>query len=151
MKKRIVAVIMLVCMVFLTSCKGKTVELTGNVSFTVVDGLNSTPIEGVKIVLPEDKVTLMSDSDGKTEECSVKVLCDDRYSVKQEYGTFTVLAFKEGYCDYALFYAQIRPDEHRKMKIFLFMQDTPIANGSPIAIIESPDEKWTEEYIGKYK
>lgn len=152
--KKIIPVLIALIMVFTLFGCGKSTEKNteqGSVVFTVVDGITGLPIEGARVVLPENKCEFTTDSLGKTEEMSVSVSRDDRYTYPQEYGTFSVLAFKEGYSDYALFYAQIRPDEKRNMKIFMFSSDSPLSKGLPIAIIESPDDDWVGEYIARNK
>lgn len=152
--KKVMPILIALLLVFsLSACGRNTADSTerGSVIFTVVDGITGLPIEGARVVLPENKCEFTTDDLGKTEEMNVEVSRDDRYTYPQEYGTFSVLAFKEGYSDYALFYAQIRPGEKRNMKIFMFSSDSPLSKGLPIAIIESPDDDWVGEYIVRNK
>lgn len=147
-------VVLLLCTVFVfTGCsaKEKNIEQKGVVSFTAIDGFSGLPIEDVKIVLPENNCELMTDSDGRTEKAEVKVIENQNYTVKQNYGTFTVLAYKEGYNDYALFYAQIKKGQERNIKLYMFLKDTPLSSGTPLATVESPDKEWVSEIVKKYK
>lgn len=152
MKKRIIlTVLLIVAVAILCGCTTEKQESEGKVTFTAVDGISGLPIENVRIVLPENGIETVTGSDGKCEEVTVSVSKDRRYPILQDYGTFTVFAFKDGYSDYALFYARIKENEKRNMKIFLFSEESPLSKGLPISIIESPDEEWVKEYMAQYK
>ncbi len=145
-------VILLMCVV-LTGCgTAENVNReTGTVSFTVVDGLNGLPVEGVRVVLPESGGESITDSDGHTQKLEVPIIKNSKEQLPCDFGTFTVLAFKENYNDYALFYARLEANEERNMKIFMFMTDTPLSNGAPLSTVESPDKEWVEQIIRQYK
>ncbi len=153
--KKIICLILIICTIFVCSCKNNESEETQNagISFLAVDGVSGLPIENVKIVLPEYKSVYYTDNDGRVEEIKINVLYDVRSEkmLLQEYGTFTVLAYKEEYNDYALFYAQATEFETRRIKIYMFKNDTPLGNGAPLATIESPDKKWVENVVEKYR
>ena len=136
-----------------TGCAEKETEVIdkGMVSFIVIDGFSGLPLEGVKIVLPENNCELISNSEGKTEKAEVKVIKNENYIVPQEYGTFTVLGYKEGYNDYALFYAQIKKDTERNIRVYMFLKDTPMSSGTPLSTIESPDKEWVNKIVEKYR
>ena len=153
--KKIICVFLILCTLFVCACGEKESQDTDNakVSFLAIDGVSGLPIENVKVVLPEYKQVFYTDNEGRIAETQINVLYDTRSEkvVLQEYGTFTVLAYKEGYNEYALFYAQAVENEERKIKIYMFKKDTPLGNGAPLAIIESPDKKWVENVVEKYK
>lgn len=152
MKKRIIlSVLLIAALTVLCGCKAEKKLSEGKVTFTAVDGISGLPIENVRIVLPENGIETVTGADGKCEEVTVSVSKDGRYPIVQDYGTFTVFAFKDGYSDYALFYARIKENDKRNMKIFLFSENSPLSKGLPISIIESPDEEWVKEYIAQYK
>ena len=152
MRKGICRIALCLLALLFVGCAGQKNEgETGFVAFTVLDGLNGTPIEGVKIVLPESGQTLVTDGNGKTEQTSMPVIRDTRAPLAQEYGTFTVLGYCEGYHEYALFYAQIRPGQERSMKLFLFPVDSPMSNGAPLAVVESPEKDWVQKIADPYR
>lgn len=152
MKKRVIlSVLLIFTVIALSGCKTEKQVSEGQVNFTAVDGISGLPLENVRIVLPEEGKEGITGSDGKCGGFEVTVSKDDRYPIEQDYGTFTVFAFKEGYSDYALFYARIKENESRNMKIFMFSDESPLSKGLPISIIESPDEEWVKEYMAKYK
>ncbi len=123
----------------------------GNVSFTAIDGFSGLPMEGVRIVLPENELELLTDTDGKTKTADIKVVKNQNFTVEQDYGTFTVLAYKDGYNDYALFFAQIKSGQDRNIKLYMFLKDTPLSSGTPLATVESPDKAWVNEIVEKYR
>lgn len=146
----------LLCTLFLFCGCAETqdpAENNASVGFQVIDGVSGMPVEGARIVLPEYKKELMSGRDGKTEMASIAVLYDTHFTEihLQEYGTFTVLAYKEGYNDYALFFAQIQENQERTIKIYMFLKDTPMANGAPLSTVESPDKEWVKELVEQYR
>ncbi len=128
----------------------KTTE-TGMVSFTVIDGFSGLPLEGVRIVIPECEKELFTDSSGKTEKTEVAVIKNEHAAMKQDFGTFSVLGYKDGYNEYALFYAMIKNGQDRNIKLYMFMTDTPLSSGRPLATIESPDKDWVDELVEKYR
>lgn len=146
--------ILVLCVTFLlagcTKKENPKIE-TGAVTFTVIDGFSGLPIEGVRLVIPECDKEVYSDSSGKTSSVDVTVIKNESYPVKQDYGTFSVLGYKEGYNEYALFFAQIKSGQERNIKIYMFMKDTPLSSGKPLATIESPDKDWVNEMVEKYK
>ena len=150
--KKIIVLILCVLFIF-TGCSSSKIktEKTGNVSFTAIDGFSGLPIEGVKIVLPENNCELITDTDGRTKKAEVKVVENLNYTVNQNYGTFTVLAYKEGYNDYALFFAQIKSEQDRNIKLYMFLKDTPLSSGTPLATVESPDKEWVNKIVEKYR
>lgn len=154
--KKIICFILIICTLFACCACGnnedKEIKNAG-ISFLAVDGVSGLPLANVKVVLPEYDTALFTNSEGRTEEIMVDALYDTRSEkvLLQDYGTLTVLAYKEEYNDYALFYAQVVEYESRRVKIYMFKKDTPLGNGAPLATIESPDKKWVENVVEKYR
>ena len=145
-----------ICALFLLAicfcgCTPKQEEAKGYVSFCAIDGLSGMPIENVRIVLPENDCVLQTGSDGRSDKAEITVKKDERYSLPQDYGTFSVLGYKEGYNDYALFFAQIRQGQTREIKLYMFKTDTPLSSGAPLATVESPEKEWVKELVEKYR
>lgn len=150
--KKLIALIILMTFLF-SGCvtKEKDNGEFGQVSFVVVDGFSGLPIDDAKIVLPENDCILVSDENGKTEAVNIRVIKNDTYAISQDYGTFSVLGYKDGYNDYALFFAQIKNGQERIIKLYMFLKDTPLSSGTPLATIESPDKEWVKEMVEKYR
>ena len=133
------------------ACAPKEEAPKGYVTFYALDGLSGLPIENVKIVLPENDCVLETGSDGRSERAEIEVIEDKRYPIAQNYGTFSVLGYKEGYNDYALFFAQIKEGQNREIKLYMFKTDTPLSNGAPLATVESPEKEWVKELVEKFR
>ena len=148
--KKYFAVLLVFVMLFAAGCGGEQESAVyGSVKFFVVDGLSGMPIENVRIVLPESGNELYTDSDGKTETINLGV--SEKGGLACECGTFTVLAYKDEYNDFALFYAQIDKEKERTLKLYMFMKDTPMGNGAPISTVESPEKDRVSEIVEKYR
>lgn len=150
--KKIVSMVFLCVILVLTGCTQNVKSNgTGQVNVTVLDGFSGLPVEQVKVVVPECAKSAYTDSSGKCTITEVPVVLDERYPVKQGYGTFSLLGYKEGYNDYALFFAQIKDGETRNLKIYMFKLDTPFSSGTPLSTIESPDQQWVKEILDNYR
>ena len=152
MKKTILVLIM--CTVLMLTACGQgeqNVSGYGEVYFTAIDGFSGMPIEGVRIVIPEGEQEAFTDSGGKTVKLTVPIAKGDSNCLTQEFGTFSVLGYKEGYNEYALFFAQINEGQQRNIKIYMFRKDSPLSSGTPLSTIESPDKDWVSELVEKYR
>lgn len=152
MRKKIL-VLMMLTVILLTGCGKETnpVGKSGKVTFTAVDGLTGQTIPDVRVVVPEGDLIAYTNDNGRTEAMTVPVIEESNVPMKKKYGTFTVLAYAEGYCDFCLFYAQLLPDQERNVKIFLFQKDSPMASGAPLATVESPENEWVKTLADRYR
>ncbi len=152
MKKKVLVVIMCIGLLFTACDQGeKSVSGYGEVYFTVIDGFSGMPIEGVRIVIPECEQEALTGSGGKTAKLTIPVVKGDSNCLTKEFGTFSVLGYKEGYNEYALFFAQINEGQQRNIKMYMFKKDTPLSSGTPLATIESPDKDWVSELVEKFR
>lgn len=151
--KRIISIAVICALLLFTGCANNTKDeqAMGEVNFTVLDGFSGLPIENVRIVIPEGEIEAFTDATGKCTLKNVPIVFDERYPIKQGYGTFSVLGYKEGYNDYALFFAHLQDGQERNLKIYMFMLDTPFSKGTPLSTIESPDNEWVKELVEKYR
>lgn len=150
--KKIISLIIICSIMLLSGCETKVNNnAVGQINVTVLDGFSGLPVEQVKLVVPEGEKTAYTDSTGKCTITDVPIIFDERYPVKQGYGTFSLLGYKEGYNDYALFFAQLKENETRNFKIYMFLVDTPFSSGTPLSTIESPDNEWVKEILNNYR
>ncbi|MBE7092413.1 MAG: hypothetical protein E7365_04465 [Clostridiales bacterium] len=149
--KKIFLILLCLILIFTGCSKNNKNTATGSVNFTVLDGFSGLPVENVKIVVPEGELIGYTDSLGKCSISDIPVIFDQRYPIKQGYGTFSVLGYKEGYNDYALFFAQINEQQERNIKIYMFKTDTPFSSGTPLSTIESPNNDWVKDILEKYR
>ncbi len=150
--KKIVSVIIICSILLFSGCETKKKNnAVGQINVTVLDGFSGLPVEQVKLVVPEGEKIAYTDSSGKCSITDVPIFFDERYPIKQGYGTFSLLGYKDGYNDYALFFAQLKEGETRNFKIYMFMVDTPFSSGTPLSTIESPDSEWVKGILDNYR
>ena len=151
MKKIICLALVLVSVAF-GGCDKKTeIGLKSRVEFTVCDGFSGLPMENVTVIVPECELVLQTGSNGKTEEADILIADESRLPYPDGVGTFSVLAFKEGYNDFALFFAMAEEGEVRRLKVYMFSLDTPFNKGVPLTTVESPEGEWFEDLVEFYK
>lgn len=150
--KKIICIICVALLLFSAGCNNKqnTENDEAYVSFTVIDGFSGLPVEDVRVVLPDSDTVAETDSEGRTGKLRVPVVKSNLKSLPNNKGYFSVLAFKEGYNDYCLFFASVEPNEDRKMKIYIFKLETPMSEGRPLVTVESPDTDWAKELCDEY-
>ena len=150
--KKIISLLLICSILVLVGCKKEeNNNVFGQVNVTVLDGFSGMPVEQVKIVIPEGEQVAYTDSSGKCSIKNVPIIFDNRYPIKQGYGTFSLLGYKEGYNDYALFFAQLKEEETRNIKIYMFLSDAPFSQGTPLSTIESPEKDWVIEILDKFR
>lgn len=115
---------------------------------TVVDE-KKKPIEGVKIVIPEAGLSMVTD---KNALCQFDVPYDENekiaYPVKRDYGEITLLAYKEGYMIKAVINVQVNKDG-KNNSIIIKMKKAD--KGKIDYEIIHPKDKWVEDIINNYK
>lgn len=126
-------------------------EAKTTLNITVLDGITNKELPGTKIVFPQCNCAYLSDAHGVLSNVSIHMQRDSRYDgiLTKATGTLTILAYKDGYYDYALFDVEVKPDDSREIKIFMFPNDGSM--NVPFTLIEGPDKAWTARLLAKYK
>ncbi|QCX32208.1 carboxypeptidase regulatory-like domain-containing protein [Caloramator sp. E03] len=113
---------------------------------TVTDE-SSKPIEGVKIVIPEAKLSSSTNKKGIVE---VDVPFDNssriNYPVLKDYGEVTVIAYKDGYATKVVLRAQINNDKNNTINLKLKKSDGKNYNYE----IVQPKDSWIEKLLSSY-
>ena len=128
---------------------GERDAYTGSVRVRVLDGLDSTPIEGACVTVPETGERFLSRGDGRTDEMLLPVIPDAEYDalLPAECGRITLLVTAEGYTPYLLLYARVRPNEARRIDVLMFPDDGTL----PVfTVIEAPDADWCGEFAERF-
>jgi len=126
---------------------------TGKLQPVVVDGYSEMPLENATVVIPETGERYVTDENGKTPVIEVPILEDTHFSsiLKKPWGEITLLIYKEGYIEYALFHTQVWENQVRSgPKILLFPKDSEGSN-EPFSLIEGPHRLWVNELVEKYR
>ncbi|MGI6168609.1 MAG: hypothetical protein ACOYI4_02690 [Christensenellales bacterium] len=126
---------------------------TGSLQIQAVDGASDVPLAGVTIVIPETSQTYTTGDDGKTQLIRVPIIKDTHYQdlLAMPWGEITILAFKDGYIPYALFYVQVWENEVRQGPNLLMFREGSTSTSQPFSIVEGPQRLWVEQILEKYK
>lgn len=118
---------------------------------TVLDGLSGQELPNTKIVFPQYNRAYLSDSHGIVNNIYLPMHRDSSYDgiLTKTSGLITVLAYKDGYYDYALFNVEVEPSQSRSIKIYMFPNDGSM--NVPFTLTEGPDKEWTARLLAKYR
>lgn len=124
----------------------------GHMDVSVVDAYTLEPLEGALLVFPDSGHSAKTDTLGRAQVFGLPIHKhrEQNKILPQPYGECTLLAYREGYIPYALFYVQLQPGRIRSgPTIYLF----PDYEGAPaaITIVESPTYDWAKGLVEKYK
>jgi len=131
----------------------KNANSFGSVEFCVVDGFLNEPLCEVKVVIVETGEVYYTDEFGKTPKILVPIIRDKRYDkiLPKPWGEISVIFYKEGYMDYALFYLQVLEGNTRENVEILMFENGKMQSDQPFSIIEGPNKIWVNEIITKHK
>lgn len=118
-----------------------------------LDGQSNTPLPGVSVVIPETGKTYQTGEDGKTETITVPIIHDTHYQnmLAMPWGEITILAYKDGYIPYALFYVQVWENETRQGPNLLMFQEGATSSNQPFSLVEGPQRLWVNQLLEQYR
>lgn len=119
----------------------------GHMYIRTVDAYTLSPLEGVRIFLPESGISATTDASGAAYITGIPVAKNpfSQRRVMQDWGECTVIALCDGYIPYALFYSHIYENRVQRPVLYLFPEDSEEVRVT--AVVESPDEEWILELI----
>ncbi len=125
----------------------------GSVEFVTKDGYTNAALSQTKIVIVETGEVYYTDENGKTPKIIVPIIRDKRYDkiLAKPWGEISVIFYKDGYLDYALFYLQVLEGNTRENVEILMFESDKVNSDQPFSIIEGPNKIWVNEMITKYK
>lgn len=144
---------MITVLILISYNKDKTAALIPKQAYlkvTILDIKTKEPLADATVCIPETGEYYTTDKFGRTATIGVPYLKNSQYDNINErnWGDITILAYKEGYVDYLVFYIMVTKDKTRHITLTL----APYTPGSnPYIIIESPDDQWAIDIINKYK
>ncbi|MGI6003902.1 MAG: hypothetical protein ACOX88_00595 [Christensenellales bacterium] len=142
---------------FFSSDTGGAEEVLGvdaaQIIITAKDGFTDEPLEGTVIVIPEIEKSYVTDAEGKTPVITVPVLRDERYDKIQQmpWGEITIIAYKDGYVENALFHISVEPGKVRHGPNVMMFKVGEISSTEPLSLIEGPPRLWLNELVEKYR
>ncbi|NLX69470.1 MAG: hypothetical protein GX024_01020 [Clostridiales bacterium] len=125
----------------------------GYIQPRVVDGFSERPIEGAVVIIPEIDKKFITNPEGLTPLIQVPINIDSHFQniLPKTWGEITILVFKEGYTDYALFHVHVWENQSRIGPKILLFPAADKEESDPMVIIESPHRLWVKQLIKKYK
>ena len=125
---------------------------SGSLVARVLDVRNLSPIEGAVVVVPETGERYVTGTDGRTPVITVPLIKDVRFDKvsPKPWGEISLIAYKQGYLPYAVFYLQIHENQRRNgPNLYLIRPEDTAAKGA-ISIIEGPAQDWVQAIVEKY-
>ena len=125
----------------------------GYIQPQVVDGFSEEPIEGAAVVIPETGQQFITARDGMTAVIRIPIQEDVHFAEisPKPWGEITLIVYREGYVEYALFHVHVWEDQTRKgPKILLFPQ-VEGEKHEPFTVVEGPHRLWVRELVEKYR
>jgi len=124
----------------------------GHLALTVLDAYDLRPLSGAEVILPEVGLRGSTDHHGKLSFFGIPLLKNPVQNalLPQSWGECSLLVYKDGYRDYALFHMQLDPNRIRRGPTVYLFPDTEESDG-PISVIESPRDPWIEELLDLYR
>lgn len=126
---------------------------TGSIIVYVEDGAAGEPLPNASVAIPETGETYLTDADGKTAPIRVPILEDTEYGgiLPKPWGEITLLIYKQGYADCAVFHVNIWEDQTRNgPTVLLFPLKGDEAN-EPFTLTEAPNRLWVKQLLGQYR
>jgi hypothetical protein len=134
-------------------CNSKTASYQDDSAYLkikIIDLKTREPLENATVCIVETSKYYTTDKQGNTPTIQVPYLKNSNFDnvLERPWGDITILAYKDGYVDYLVFYIMVQKNKTRYLTLTL----APYSVGSkPYLIIESPDDAWAKEIIKKYK
>lgn len=125
---------------------------TARIRLNISDISDNKPVRSACVYIAETGRYFDTDNAGYTPVIEVPIMPANHYDniYKRSFGEITVIVYKEGYIDYALFNLNVRENEERlNLKIFMYKKGT--SNQNFISIVETPDNNWIQNLIDKYR
>jgi hypothetical protein len=132
---------------------GNAPGASGSIMVFVKDGFSEKPLPGAEVIIVEDGKSYSTDSEGKTPIISVPILQDPSYRsiLPKPWGEITLLIYKEGYIDCAIFHVNVMEKQTRHgPTVLLFPLDNDGTN-QPFVLTEGPNPSWTKQLLDQYR
>jgi hypothetical protein len=126
---------------------------SGFLQLRVLDGATEEPLAGATVVIPETGAASVTDENGLTEKFAVPIEPPAAYQAfaPASWGEVTVLVYKEGYADYALFHVEVWENQLRSgPNVYLFAQ-SPSDYQQPFSIVEGPPRLWVNGLLDQFR
>lgn len=126
---------------------------TGSIILFVEDGSTKKPIGYARVVIPEMGQAFTTDENGKTETIRVPIVEDAAFKgiLPKPWGEITLLVYKEGYVECAIFHVNVWENQTRNGPTVLLFPVSPSESTDPFTLTEGPNRLWVKELLDRYK
>lgn len=126
---------------------------TGTIVVYVKDGPSDEPLENARVVIPEMGQSFLTDRNGSTGEIRAPVREDADYKAicPQLWGEITLLIYKPGYADCAIFHVNILENQTRNGPTVLLFPLAPGEANDPFTLTEAPNKLWVEQLLDRFR
>jgi len=127
--------------------------LKGYLQVMVVDSKTGTPVEGANVVFSNLEQLYTTGKDGKTQVIPMSIKSTGSLGItSQPYEEVVIGVFKQGYADYILFNAKVRPTTQDKpqLKVIRVVKASTVAT-TPVFAMEKYSSEMAKEVMNKMK
>lgn len=126
---------------------------TGSIIVFVEDGNSQKSMKNACVTIPETGQSYYTDENGKTVTIKVPIIEDSEYSgiLPKPWGEITLLVYKQGYIDCAIFHVNIWENQTRNGPTVLLFPYSPDDSNQPFTLTEGPNRLWVKQLLDKYR
>mgnify|MGYP001062008698 CR=1 FL=1 len=132
---------------------GGSVGPTGSIIVFVEDGNTEEPLGNACVAIPETGGVYYTDQNGKTNTIRVPIIEDTEYRdiVPKPWGEITLLVYKQGYVDCAIFHVSVFENQVRNGPTVLLFPVSAGESNQPFTLTEGPHRLWVNQLLDKYR
>jgi hypothetical protein len=125
----------------------------GTIIVYVKDGPSDEPLEGARVAIPEMGQSFLTDRNGSTGEIRAPVREDADYKAicPQPWGEITLLIYKPGYADCAIFHVNIMENKTRNGPTVLLFPLAPGEANDAFTLTEAPNKLWVKQLLDRFR
>jgi hypothetical protein len=129
------------------------VSPTGSIIVFVEDGNTKKPLQFASVTIAETGQSFPTDEYGKTEAMRLPIIEDSEYKgvLPKPWGEITLLVYKEGYIDCAIFHINIWENQTRNGPTVLLFPVSPDDTNQPFTLTEGPNRLWVKQLLDKFR
>ncbi len=132
---------------------GGNISPTGSIIVFVEDGDTKKPIKDACIAIPETGSVYHTDENGKTNTIRIPIVEDNAYKdiLTKPWGEITLLVYKQGYVDCAVFHVSVWENQTRNGPTVLLFPISAGEDSQPFSLTEGPQRLWVAQLLDQFR